>query len=229
MAPVRVPDRTTRESVMKILVLTGAGISAENGLCAFRDKGGLWSQFDPMKLATPEAFRQRPGAGSRLLQFPPPERPRCAAQPRPFRARPAGRGTRRARRRADARHPEHRRSARARRHQPRHPHARRTPESALRALRGRPSLAAGPGRVGSLPRLRPNWPHASARRLVRRDPARDGRDPVQAPLGRSVRRHRHVRRAPLKSGPAFRCLPPHGPAECRLEWRPLPDAPSGRG
>ena len=151
MAPVRVPDRTTRESVMKILVLTGAGISAENGLCAFRDKGGLWSQFDPMKLATPEAFRQRPGAGSRLLQFPPPERPRCAAQPRPFRARPAGRGTRRARRRADARHPEHRRSARARRHQPRHPHARRTPESALRALRGRPSLAAGPGRVGSLP------------------------------------------------------------------------------
>lgn len=33
---------------MKILVLTGAGISAESGLGAFRDKGGLWSRFDPM-------------------------------------------------------------------------------------------------------------------------------------------------------------------------------------
>jgi NAD-dependent SIR2 family protein deacetylase len=56
MAPVGVLDRTTRESVMKILVLTGAGISAESGLGTFRDKGGLWSRFDPMKLATPEAF-----------------------------------------------------------------------------------------------------------------------------------------------------------------------------
>ena len=40
MAPVGVLDRTTRESVMKILVLTGAGISAESGLGTFRDKGG---------------------------------------------------------------------------------------------------------------------------------------------------------------------------------------------
>jgi NAD-dependent deacetylase len=60
MATVRVPDRTTRESVMKILVLTGAGISAESGLGTFRDKGGLWSRFDPMKLATPEAFAKHP-------------------------------------------------------------------------------------------------------------------------------------------------------------------------
>ena len=50
---------------MKILVLTGAGISAESGLGTFRDKGGLWSRFDPMKLATPEAFakqRQQPNS-----------------------------------------------------------------------------------------------------------------------------------------------------------------------
>src|SRR5271156_3692533 len=45
---------------MKILVLTGAGISAESGLGTFRDKGGLWSRFDPMKLATPEAFARDP-------------------------------------------------------------------------------------------------------------------------------------------------------------------------
>src|SRR4051812_35086278 len=45
---------------MKIFVLTGAGVSAESGLGTFRDKDGLWTRFDPMKLATPEAFAQNP-------------------------------------------------------------------------------------------------------------------------------------------------------------------------
>ncbi len=45
---------------MNIFVLTGAGISAESGLGTFRDKGGLWARFDPMKLATPEAFARDP-------------------------------------------------------------------------------------------------------------------------------------------------------------------------
>ena len=31
---------------MRIAVLTGAGISAESGLGAFRDKDGIWSRFD---------------------------------------------------------------------------------------------------------------------------------------------------------------------------------------
>ena len=41
-----------------IFILTGAGVSAESGLGAFRDKKGegIWAKFDPMKLATPEAF-----------------------------------------------------------------------------------------------------------------------------------------------------------------------------
>jgi NAD-dependent deacetylase len=45
-----------------IFVLTGAGISAESGLGTFRDKRGegLWARFDPMKLATPEAFARNP-------------------------------------------------------------------------------------------------------------------------------------------------------------------------
>jgi NAD-dependent deacetylase len=47
---------------MNIFVLTGAGVSAESGLGTFRDKGGLWSRFDPMKLATPEAFARHPEA-----------------------------------------------------------------------------------------------------------------------------------------------------------------------
>ena len=45
---------------MNIFVLTGAGCSAESGTGTFRDKGGLWERFDPMKLATPEAFAREP-------------------------------------------------------------------------------------------------------------------------------------------------------------------------
>ena len=45
-----------------IFVLTGAGVSAESGLGTFRDKRGegIWARFDPMKLATPEAFARNP-------------------------------------------------------------------------------------------------------------------------------------------------------------------------
>ncbi len=43
-----------------VFVLTGAGISAESGLGTFRDPGGMWRKFDPMKLATPEAFTADP-------------------------------------------------------------------------------------------------------------------------------------------------------------------------
>ena len=47
---------------MNIFILTGAGLSAESGLGTFRDKGdGLWTRFDPMKLATPGAFARNPG------------------------------------------------------------------------------------------------------------------------------------------------------------------------
>ena len=41
-------------------MLTGAGVSAESGLGTFRDAGGIWARFDPMKLATPEAFARDP-------------------------------------------------------------------------------------------------------------------------------------------------------------------------
>ncbi len=47
---------------MRILAITGAGVSAESGLGTFRDKDGtgIWTRFDPMKLATPEAFARDP-------------------------------------------------------------------------------------------------------------------------------------------------------------------------
>ncbi|MGO1461414.1 MAG: SIR2 family NAD-dependent protein deacylase [Marinobacter sp.] len=39
-----------------IVILTGAGISAESGLSTFRDNGGLWEQHSVYDVATPEAF-----------------------------------------------------------------------------------------------------------------------------------------------------------------------------
>jgi NAD-dependent deacetylase len=43
-----------------LAVLTGAGISAESGLPTFRGPGGLWRNFRPEQLATPEAFHRDP-------------------------------------------------------------------------------------------------------------------------------------------------------------------------
>ncbi len=44
----------------KIVILTGAGISAESGLSTFRDEGGLWAQHRIEDVATPEAFARNP-------------------------------------------------------------------------------------------------------------------------------------------------------------------------
>ena len=43
-----------------IVILTGAGLSSESGLGTFRDKGGLWSQFNIAEVATPEGFARNP-------------------------------------------------------------------------------------------------------------------------------------------------------------------------
>ncbi|XOZ32588.1 SIR2 family NAD-dependent protein deacylase [Halomonadaceae bacterium KBTZ08] len=43
-----------------VVVLTGAGISAESGLSTFRDAGGLWEQVDLEDVATPEAWQRNP-------------------------------------------------------------------------------------------------------------------------------------------------------------------------
>lgn len=45
---------------MRVFVLTGAGVSAESGLGTFRDKGGIWSMYDLMEVATPEGFARDP-------------------------------------------------------------------------------------------------------------------------------------------------------------------------
>jgi NAD-dependent deacetylase len=45
----------------RVVVFTGAGVSAESGVPTFRDaQTGLWAKFDAAELATPDAFRRDP-------------------------------------------------------------------------------------------------------------------------------------------------------------------------
>lgn len=44
----------------KLVVLTGAGMSAESGIATFRDSGGLWEKYPIEQVATPEAFHENP-------------------------------------------------------------------------------------------------------------------------------------------------------------------------
>lgn len=50
----------------RIVVLTGAGISAESGIATFRDKDGIWSKVNIEDVATPQAFARNP---QRVLDF----------------------------------------------------------------------------------------------------------------------------------------------------------------
>jgi len=43
-----------------VVVLTGAGLSAESGLHTFRDKDGIWAKYDYREVATPEGYRRNP-------------------------------------------------------------------------------------------------------------------------------------------------------------------------
>jgi NAD-dependent deacetylase len=52
--------REWMESACSVAVLTGAGISAESGIPTFRGAAGLWRQYRPEDLATPEAFARDP-------------------------------------------------------------------------------------------------------------------------------------------------------------------------
>jgi NAD-dependent deacetylase len=52
---------TVLQNARRVLVLTGAGMSAESGVPTFRDaQSGLWAKFRPEELATPQAFQSNP-------------------------------------------------------------------------------------------------------------------------------------------------------------------------
>lgn len=60
---MRLPEELvhTLRVARHVTVLTGAGISAESGIPTFREaQTGLWAQYDPTELATPEAFQRNP-------------------------------------------------------------------------------------------------------------------------------------------------------------------------
>jgi NAD-dependent deacetylase len=48
------------KDIRNIVILTGAGVSAESGIDTFRTKGGLWERYSPEEVATPEAFARDP-------------------------------------------------------------------------------------------------------------------------------------------------------------------------
>jgi NAD-dependent deacetylase len=61
--PLQIPDAliAALRGAHHICVLTGAGVSAESGVPTFRDaQSGLWAKYDPMDLATPQAFVDNP-------------------------------------------------------------------------------------------------------------------------------------------------------------------------
>lgn len=49
-----------KKEVKKVVILTGAGISAESGIRTFRAEDGLWEDHRVEDVATPEAFQQNP-------------------------------------------------------------------------------------------------------------------------------------------------------------------------
>src|SRR5256885_14854930 len=53
-------DAIRKEKPRKIVVLTGAGVSADSGIPTFRGAGGLWRQYRAEDLATPQAFARDP-------------------------------------------------------------------------------------------------------------------------------------------------------------------------
>ena len=60
-----------------VVVLTGAGVSAESGIPTFRDAmDGLWSKFDPHELASPEGFARNPETVTQWYDW---RREKCAA------------------------------------------------------------------------------------------------------------------------------------------------------
>lgn len=60
-ATASLPPGITADDIRKLVIFTGAGMSAESGIPTFRDRmTGLWAHIDPTEIATPWAFRAHP-------------------------------------------------------------------------------------------------------------------------------------------------------------------------
>jgi NAD-dependent deacetylase len=56
------------EMIKKIVVFSGAGMSAESGIQTFRDHGGLWERYRIEDVATPEAWNRDPELVTRFYE-----------------------------------------------------------------------------------------------------------------------------------------------------------------
>ncbi len=59
-APIRLAYAMAMHAIRNIVVLTGAGVSAESGIATFRGPGGLWEGYRVEDVCTPEALRADP-------------------------------------------------------------------------------------------------------------------------------------------------------------------------
>ena len=50
----------------KMIIFSGAGMSAESGINTFRNQGGVWEQHDVRQVATPEAWKNNPALVQRF-------------------------------------------------------------------------------------------------------------------------------------------------------------------
>lgn len=57
-SPCNEEGKTTKR--LKVVILTGAGMSAESGISTFRDSGGLWDTYRVEDVATPEGYARNP-------------------------------------------------------------------------------------------------------------------------------------------------------------------------
>ena len=72
-------------SSRSLVILTGAGVSAESGIPTFRDAlTGLWAKFNPEDLATPHAFRRDPELVSRWYDHRRVDCSKCSPNPGHF-------------------------------------------------------------------------------------------------------------------------------------------------
>ena len=60
MATARSRTARSRAEGGRVLIVTGAGVSADSGVPTFRGSGGIWRERDALSLATPEAFERDP-------------------------------------------------------------------------------------------------------------------------------------------------------------------------
>ena len=177
---------------MKVVVLTGAGISAESGVPTFRDADGLWEGHRVEDVATPGGVRARSRPSCTGSTTPGARRSRPSSPTPPTTRWPGSRSTSATTccvvtQNIDDLHERGRLPAGA-------AHARRAALGAVPRLRR--AACRGPADLGDFPpcpRLRGERA-APRRRVVRRDPLRDGPDRRRPRRGRPVRLDRHLGR-----------------------------------